>query len=118
MSVSAFRRRRAQARKDTWMKVKSPESLRSWRKHRRFSQQQLADLARCSQNMISLLELGREKTCTASLAVDIAAWLEVPWDQLFEAGEFEVVPGIASSIDSVSKRAPGAPRPHSRRIPA
>lgn len=114
MSVSAFRRRRAQARKDTWMKVKSPESLRSWRKHRRFSQQQLADLARCSQNMISLLELGRMRTLSAPLAVDIATWLEVPWDQLFEAGELEVVPGVASSHKAIiSSRGP-----RSRKIPA
>lgn len=100
------------------MKVKSPESLRSWRKHRRFSQQQLADLARCSQNMISLLELGRERTLTASLAVDIAAWLEVPWDQLFEAGELEVVPGIASSIDFAGKTSTPSVRRQSRKVSA
>lgn len=122
MSISTFRRRKAQARKDTWMRVKNPESLRRWRKQRRFSQEQLAGLARCSQNTISLLELGRMKTCTAPLAVDIATWLEVPWDELFEAEEFEVVPGVASSLSSiVSKDAAhssGARRPHSRKIPA
>ncbi|QSZ53306.1 helix-turn-helix domain-containing protein [Paenarthrobacter sp. AT5] len=83
------------------MRVKNPDSLRRWRKQRRFSQEQLASLARCSQNTISLLELGRMKTCTASLAVDIATWLEVPWAELFEAEEFEVVPGVASSLDTL-----------------
>ena len=119
MSVSTFRRRRAQARKDTWMKVKNHESLRRWRKQRRFSQEQLAGLARCSQNTISLLELGRMKTLTASLAVDIATWLEVPWAELFEAEEFEVVPGVASSHTSTVSRSIRSTRePHSRRIPA
>lgn len=117
MSVSTFRRRRAQARKDTWMKVKNPESLRRWRKQRRFSQEQLAGLARCSQNTISLLELGRMRTLTAPLAVDIATWLEVPWNELFEAEEFEVVPGVASS-HSFDTIGPSARRPHSRKIPA
>lgn len=64
MSVSTFRRRRGQARKDTWMKVKNPDSLRRWRKQQRFSQEQLAGIARCSQNTISLLELGDNLRCS------------------------------------------------------
>ncbi|MDI2019733.1 helix-turn-helix transcriptional regulator [Paenarthrobacter nicotinovorans] len=100
MSVSTFRRRRAQAGKDTWMRVKNPDSLRNWRKQRRFSQQQLATLVRCSQNTISLLELGHMKTCTPEVAVAIAAWLDVPWMELFEAQTHEVVPGDTSSLSA------------------
>lgn len=102
MSVSTFRRRRAQSKKGTWMRVKDADRIRRWRKQRRFSQAQLAALVGCSQQMISYLETGVEKTCTSPLGVAIGAWLEVPWEELFEAEEFEVVPGIASSNINIS----------------
>jgi transcriptional regulator with XRE-family HTH domain len=118
MSVSAFRRRRAQSKKKgTWMKVKDGDRIRRWRKQRRFSQEQLAALVGCSQQFISQLENGVEKTCTSPLGVAIGAWLEVPWEELFDAEEFEIVPGAASSIESVVKQ-PRARGPHSRKLSA
>lgn len=105
MSVSAFKRRKAQCRREEWMRVKDATRLRNWRKQRRLSQGQLATLARCTQQFISQLETGVEKTLTPGLAIGIAAWLEVPWEELFEAEELETVPGVASSIESVGERA-------------
>jgi transcriptional regulator with XRE-family HTH domain len=80
------------------MKVKDPAALRRWRKQQRFSQQQLATLIRRSQQTIHLLETGGMKTCTEGVAIGIAAWLGVPWEELFEAEEHDILPPVADSI--------------------
>jgi hypothetical protein len=38
------------------------------------------------------------KTCTAGVAIGIAAWLGVPWEELFEAEEHDILPPVADSI--------------------
>lgn len=66
------------------MRVKDGPALRRWRKRRHLSQRDLAFLARCSQNTISLLERGTMKTLSEDLALSIARRLDVPWEDLFE----------------------------------
>lgn len=100
MTMQAIKRRPPLNRRDTWMRVKDPAALRRWRKQQRFSQQQLATLIRRSQQTIHLLETGGMKTCTEAVAVGISAWLGVPWEQLFEAEEHDVVPFTKDSIHS------------------
>ena len=102
MVLKTSRRRPPTTRRDTWMKVKDPAALRRWRKQQRFSQQQLATLIRRSQQTIHLLEAGGMKTCREGVAIGIAAWLCVPWEELFEAEENDIVPGCADSIGSIS----------------
>lgn len=69
------------------MRVKDPAQIRRWRKQRHFTQRDLAFLVRRSQATIWQLESGRLKTITEDLAVAIAARLDVPWEDLFEAHE-------------------------------
>lgn len=112
MVLKTTKRRPLTTRRDTWMKVKDPAALRRWRKQQRFSQQQLATLIRRSQQTIHLLETGGMKTCTEGVAIGIAAWLCVPWEELFEAEENDIVPRCADSIASISKtqrRSPAGP---------
>ena len=98
MVLQATKRRPPLNRRDSWMKVKDPAALRRWRKQQRFSQQQLATLIRRSQQTIHLLETGGMKTCTEGVAIGIAAWLGVPWEELFEAEEHDILPPVADSI--------------------
>lgn len=67
------------------MRVKDPAQIRRWRKQRHFTQRDLAYLVRRSQATIWQLESGRLKTISEDLAVAIAARLDVPWEDLFEA---------------------------------
>lgn len=79
------------------MKVKDPAMIRRWRKQERFSQRDLAALVRRSQNTIHLLETGGMKTLSEDLAISIASRLHVPWEDLFELEEHEIVPRMTSS---------------------
>lgn len=84
-------------RTESWMRVKDPAALRRRRMNKRFSQRELAFLVRKSQNTISLLELGKQKTLTEDLAVAIAARLDCDWEDLFVLEEREVMPAVTTS---------------------
>ncbi|MCW2758704.1 MAG: hypothetical protein JWO46_2450 [Nocardioidaceae bacterium] len=77
------------------MRVKDPGQLKRWRKRRGFSQRDLAYLAKCSQNSISLLEKGEMLTLSDDLALSIAERLQVPWEDLFEARDHAGVRRVA-----------------------
>lgn len=74
-------------RSEAWMQVKDPEVISRWRKRRQLSQRDLAFLCRCSQNAISLIELGKLPTISEDLGIAIAKRLDVPWEDLFTARE-------------------------------
>ena len=78
------------------MRVKDPAALRRRRMNKRYSQRELAFLVRKSQNTISLLELGKQKTLTEDLAVAIAARLDCDWEDLFVLEERELVPAVTT----------------------
>lgn len=80
------------------MRVKNPAQIRRWRKQRHFSQRDLAYLVRRSQSTIYLLETGGMTTCSEDLALAIAARLDVPWEELFEAHESEGMPAVSSAV--------------------
>lgn len=84
-------------RKEIWMKVIDPGKIRRWRKQCHFSQRELAFLCRKSQTAIYAVETGKMQTLTEDFAMAIAARLGVPWEELFEAHEVEVVPALTSS---------------------
>lgn len=77
------------------MQVKDGGQIRRWRKQRRFSQRELAFLVRRTQSTIYLIETGKLRSISEDLAIGIAARLDVPWEDLFDANKVEVVPGVA-----------------------
>ncbi|GMA31570.1 helix-turn-helix transcriptional regulator [Litorihabitans aurantiacus] len=81
------------------MKVKDPGQIRRWRKQRHFSQRDLAFLTRRSQAAIWQIENGKLRTLEEDFALAIAARLDVPWEDLFEAHE---VVSIATVTNGVS----------------
>lgn len=78
-------RRRRHWPKGTWMRLQSPDLLRSLMEdeRRNFSMARLARYAGCSKSFISHLTSGRKKTCTPELAERIAEALSVPVELLF-----------------------------------
>lgn len=92
-------------RREVWMKVKDPGQIRRWRKQRHFSQRDLAYLVRRSQATIYQLESGNMKTLSEDLAISIAARLDVPWEELFEAHESAPVPPVTSGVRSTNQLA-------------
>ncbi|NWL32947.1 helix-turn-helix transcriptional regulator [Paenarthrobacter nitroguajacolicus] len=93
------------------MKVKDPAMIRRWRKQEHLSQAQLGYLVRRSQTTIYLLETGGMRTLSEDLALAIAARLRVPWEDLFEAQEHEVMPEVTNDAHSTRRTI----RPHHNR---
>lgn len=104
MGTRKNRTRPPRIRKEVWMRVKNPAQIRRWRKQRHFSQRDLAYLVRRSQSTIYLLETGGMTTCSEDLALAIAARLDVPWEDLFEAHEESSMREVTSGIDSRQQR--------------
>lgn len=100
------RKRPPRQRKEYWMRVKDPAAIRRRRKWKRFSQDELAYLVNKSQQSISLIEQGKMRTISEEFAIAIAARLDVPWEELFEAHEIEVGTAVSSDVHSDGKRVP------------
>ena len=71
--------------KGTWMKLRSPETLRALMNQDEFSLARLARYADCSKSFISHLLSGRRSSCTPILAERISEALHVPTEVLFDA---------------------------------
>lgn len=69
------------------MHVIDGSRIRRWRKQRHYSQRELAFLVRRTQSTIYLIETGKLRAITEDLALALAARLDVPWEDLFEARE-------------------------------
>ncbi|NDK91763.1 helix-turn-helix transcriptional regulator [Gordonia desulfuricans] len=82
------------------MRVKDGGQVRRWRKQRRYSQRELAFLVRRTQTTIYLIETGQLRNVSEDLGVAIAARLDVPWEDLFEAHEVDHSVGHDSSSSS------------------
>lgn len=85
------------------MRVKDPAQIRRWRKQRHYSQRELAFLVRKSQTAIYALEKGTLRNVSEDFAVALAARLDVPWDELFDAREIDVVPAVTSGVHATSQ---------------
>lgn len=92
----------APRKKDTWMKLTSPATLKALMQQRDFSYARLARYAGCSKSFISHLVAGRKKTCGDPLATRIAEALSVPKEILFVE---QSSAGRGSSINSQRKAA-------------
>ncbi|TXG90653.1 XRE family transcriptional regulator [Rhodococcus rhodnii] len=88
------------------MKVKDPAKIRRWRKQRHYSQDQLAYLVNRSQQSISLIERGEMTSISEGFAIALAARLDVPWEDLFEAHEIQVGSAVSSEVHSAANKVP------------
>lgn len=79
------------------MRVKDPAKIRRWRVQRHYSQRDLAYLVRRSQAAIWQIENGKLRNLEEDFALAIAARLDVPWEDLFEAHEVVHMPAITSA---------------------
>lgn len=80
----------------TWMRLISPDVLRTWMGHTGKSLADLAAAAEVSRGFISHLTSGRKTTCKPRTAVLIARCLDVPLEALF-------VPSISSDAGRTVK---------------
>lgn len=76
------------------MRVKDPARIRRHRKFKRYSQRELAYLVRRTQSTIYLIETGKLRTVSEDLGIAIAARLDVPWEDLFEAHDDVDLPAV------------------------
>ncbi|MGA5467145.1 helix-turn-helix transcriptional regulator [Mycobacterium sp. NPDC050041] len=83
------------------MRVTDPARVRRQRKYKRYSQRELAFLVRRTQSTIYLIETGKLRDISEDLALAIAARLDVPWEDLFEARESSSVPGLTHDSSDV-----------------
>ena len=68
----------------TWMRLRSPDTMRALMAQYNMSLGLLADYAGCSKGFISHLLAGRRSSCTPKLAERISRSLHVPVEVLFE----------------------------------
>ena len=71
--------------KGTWMRLRSPDTLRALMKQSNLSFRDLGDLANVHRSFISHLLAGRRSCCLPETANLIALALHVPTEVLFEA---------------------------------
>ncbi|MBE7195023.1 MAG: helix-turn-helix transcriptional regulator [Gordonia polyisoprenivorans] len=100
------RSRPPRQRKEYWMQVRDPAKIRRWRKQRHYSQLDLAMLTKRSQQSISLIERGEMRSITEDFALAIAARLDVPWEELFEAHEIVTSAPVSTAVHSTPQNAP------------
>ncbi|MFD7044562.1 helix-turn-helix transcriptional regulator [Rhodococcus jostii] len=103
MATRTKKNRPPTRRKEVWMRVKDGGQIRRWRKQKHFSQRELAYLVRRTQSTIYLIETGKLTSITEDLGVAIAARLDVPWEDLFDAHEVEFMPAVAHAARSKSQ---------------
>lgn len=91
------------------MRVKDPAKIRRWRVQRHYSQRDLAYLVRRSQAAIWQIENGKLRNLEEDFALAIAARLDVPWEDLFEAHEVVHARAVTNEMPSTQ---------HSEKVPA
>jgi len=81
---------------EVWMFVKSPEKLRRRRRDQRMSQVQLAALAGCTQQYISLIEKGDDRDVSEKIAEKISRYLNVDLEDYFDERRTVRTPAVAT----------------------
>ncbi|OMB79306.1 helix-turn-helix transcriptional regulator [Mycolicibacterium conceptionense] len=87
------------------MHVIDGNRIRRWRKQRHYSQRELAFLVRRTQSTIYLIETGKLRDITEDLALALAARLDVPWEDLFEAREDSLPSDVTTGACATSQSA-------------
>lgn len=96
--------KRNRSRNEVWMYIKSPARLRRRRKDRKLSQVQLAALAGCTQQYISLLEKGDDHDCSERIAEKICRWLDVDLEDYFDERRVVPMPTVTSRSRATGKK--------------
>lgn len=78
------------------MYVKDPAKLRRRRKDKGLSQHQLASLAGCTQQYISLMENGDDRDCSDKIATRVSRWLDSDLEDLFDERLVVPMPSVAT----------------------
>lgn len=78
-----MKNRRRHPRIVVYMYVKEPVKLRRARKTKGLSQVQLAALAGCTQQYISLLESGEDRDCSEKIAERVCRYLDINLEDHF-----------------------------------
>jgi transcriptional regulator with XRE-family HTH domain len=89
------------------MYVKDGTKIRRRRRDKGLSQVQLAALARCTQQYISLIEQGLDRDISEKLAERICTYLDISLDDYFEERRSAVrAPDVATNTRGAGNRVP------------
>lgn len=99
------------------MEIRDPETLRRKRAAKRFTQRDVAHLARRSQAAYQQVESGKMKTISEAFAMGIAFALDCDWEDLF-IDHTHIATPAAEDVSRTTSHATTSARAHSRRIPA
>lgn len=94
---AAIRPLRQRAGREVWMYVKDGPRLGRRRRARGISQSQLAALAKCTQQYVSLIERGVDTDVSERIALAICKWLDIELEDYFEERSVVVTPTVATS---------------------
>lgn len=78
------------------MYVLDPTRLRTRRRSKGLTQEQLAIFARCTQQYVSLLESGRDRDCSEDIALRVCKALDIELEDYFELRETSSNSGVAT----------------------
>lgn len=84
-------------RVEVWMYVTKPEGLRRRRRDKHLSQVQLAALAGCTQQYISLIESGDDRDVSEKIAERICRYLDISLEDYFEERRLVRMPSVATA---------------------
>lgn len=90
--------------REVWMKVTEPAAITRARKRAKYTQYDLAALARCTQATISALETGTMRGCSEDLAKAICKWLDRDVEDLFERHDGSRVHRVTNAAGSTRQR--------------
>lgn len=119
MNSTTIRRRPPQAKKEVWMEIRDPELIRRRRLAKRFTQRDVAHLARRSQAAVQQVETGKMKTISEAFAMGIAFALDCDWEDLFIDHEHTTAPKVEDGTRNATHRVnPRKASPYARRMHA
>lgn len=118
MTSATIRRRPPLPKKEVWMEIRDPELIRRRRMAKRFTQRDVAQLARRSQAAVQQVESGRMKTISEAFAMGIAFALGCDWEELFIDHEHKATPSVEDGTRNITHRTGtrSAPQGHERRL--
>lgn len=117
MTSATIRRRPPQQTKEVWMEIRDASKLRKKRMELRYTQRDVAFLARRSQAAYQKVESGALKNISEAFAMGLAFALRCDWEDLFIDHEHHATPSVEDGRQTKNHNESGN-GPHSRKIPA
>lgn len=103
--------RRRLKKDETWMYVIDPAKIRRRRRDKGLSQVELAALARCTQQYISLIEQGATGTCPSGSPSASASTSTSSWRTTSRSAALSATPKLQLPRESVARRWPDVASP-------